>query len=61
MPLTGENNLLNSTLILKAKKEKEMVTVLEKIENLFCFVFKKTNAFETIDKGQSFKMFSLVR
>lgn len=61
MPLTGENNLLNSTLILKAKKEKEMKTVLEKIENLFCFVFKKTNVFETIDKGQFFKMFSLVR
>ena len=54
MPLTGENNLLNSTLILKAKKEKEMKTVLEKIENLFCYVFKKTNVFETIDKGQFF-------
>lgn len=40
VPLTGENNLLNSTLTLKAKKKKrKMTTVLEKIENLFCFVF----------------------
>lgn len=40
VPLTGENNLLNPTLTLKAKKKKrKMTTVLEKIENLFCFVF----------------------
>lgn len=60
VPLTGENNLLNSTLTLKAKKKKKKNdNSTRKNRKLVLFCFLRKNAFETIDKGQSLKCFLL--